>query len=60
MASTRVEHSQGFRRPTIVGLVSAGLAAAERELVKAGGKPIEIVRVRITEAGRNALAAEGS
>jgi hypothetical protein len=48
-------HSHGFRRPTIVGLVSAGLATAEREVMKAGGKPIEVVRVRITEAGRKMI-----
>jgi len=48
-------HSYGFRRPTIVGLVSAGLAAAEREVMKAGGETIEVVRVRITEAGRRAI-----
>jgi hypothetical protein len=53
-------HGHGFRRPTIVGLVRAGLAPAEREVVKAGGKPIEVVRVSITEAGRNVLAAERS
>jgi hypothetical protein len=45
----------GFRRLTIVGLVSAGLAAAEREVVKAGGKPIEVVRVRITAVGWRAI-----
>jgi hypothetical protein len=48
-------HGHGFRRPTIVGLVSAGLATAEREVVKAGGPPIDVVRVRITEAGRRAI-----
>jgi hypothetical protein len=48
-------HGHGFRRPTIVGLVSAGLATAEREVVKAGAKPVEIVRVRITADGRQAI-----
>ena len=48
-------HGHGFRQPTIAGLVRSGLAAAEREVVKAGGKTIEIVRVRITEAGRKAI-----
>jgi hypothetical protein len=48
-------HSHDFRRPTIVGLIRAGLAAADREIVKAGGKPIEVVRVRITAAGRRAI-----
>ena len=44
-------HSHGFRRPTIVGLINVGLAAPEREVMKAGGKTIEVVRVRITAAG---------
>jgi hypothetical protein len=48
-------HGQGFRRPTIVGLVNVGLATAEREVVKTGGKPIEVVRVRITAGGREAI-----
>ena len=48
-------HGRGFRRPTIVGLVSAGLAAAERDVTKAGGKTIEIICIRITEAGRRAI-----
>jgi hypothetical protein len=48
-------HGHGFRRPTIAGLHRIGLAAVEREVMKAGGKTIEIVRVRITEAGRKAI-----
>ncbi len=39
----------------LAGLVRAGLAAAEREGVMAGGRAIEIVRVRITAAGRRAI-----
>jgi hypothetical protein len=42
----------GFARETIVRLVRAGLAIAERENLKAGQS---IGRVRITEAGRRAL-----
>jgi hypothetical protein len=42
----------GFARQTIVRLVRAGLATAERENPKAGQS---IGRVRITEAGRRAL-----
>jgi hypothetical protein len=34
-----------------------GLATAQAERVVAGGKPIEVARVRITEAGRKTLAA---
>ncbi len=46
---------QGFKRQTLVGLIRVGLATAERETVKAGGKPIEVVRVRITNAGWRAI-----
>jgi hypothetical protein len=48
-------HSYGFRRPTIVGLINVGLATAEREVVKADGETIEVVRVTITAAGRKAI-----
>jgi putative tryptophan/tyrosine transport system substrate-binding protein len=37
-------HGHGFRRPMLVGLVRSGLASAEREVMKAGDKAIEIVR----------------
>jgi hypothetical protein len=53
-------HGHGFKRQMLVGLVRFGLATAERETITAGGPPIEVVQVTITEAGRNALAAEGS
>jgi hypothetical protein len=43
----------GFTRRMLTGLVRAGLA--EREVVKAGGKPIEVVRVRITAVGWRAI-----
>jgi hypothetical protein len=42
----------GFTRETIAGLVRGELATAERENLKAG---LSIGRVRITEAGRQAL-----
>jgi hypothetical protein len=45
----------GFKRQMLVGLVRAKLAAAEREIVKAGGKPVEAVRIRITNAGWKAI-----
>ncbi len=44
-----------FDTDMIAGLVRAGLAAEELEVMKAGGKTIEVVRVRITEAGRKAI-----
>jgi hypothetical protein len=39
----------------IAGVVRAGLATAERETMKAGAKPIEVARLRITAAGREAI-----
>jgi hypothetical protein len=47
--------AHGFSSDMIAGLVRAGLATAERETMKAGAKPIDIVRVRITDAGREAV-----
>jgi hypothetical protein len=41
----------GFDRSMIAGLVHAGLATAEREVVTG----IEMVRIRITDIGRMAL-----
>jgi hypothetical protein len=45
----------GLKRQMLAGLVRAGLAAAEREVVDAGGRPVEVVRIRITDDGRRAL-----
>jgi len=45
----------GFSRGVLAGLVLRGLAAAEHEMMIAGGKAMEGVRVRITEAGRSAI-----
>jgi hypothetical protein len=45
----------GFKRQMLVGLVGARLAAAHREVVKAGSKTIEISRIRITKVGRQAI-----
>ena len=42
----------GFKRQTLVRLIRAGLVTTERENLKAG---LSIGRVRITEAGRQAL-----
>jgi hypothetical protein len=47
--------AHGFNSDMVTGLVRAGLATAERETMKAGAKPIEIVRVRITDNGRKAI-----
>jgi len=45
----------GFTRDLLAGLIRTGLATAQRQRVKVGSNAIEIVRVRITEAGRRAL-----
>jgi hypothetical protein len=48
--------AHGFSVEQMVELVRAGLATAKAERVVAGGRSMEVVRVRITEAGRRALA----
>jgi hypothetical protein len=50
-------HVHGFKRHVLAGLVQRKLAAAKREVAMAGGKAIEVVRVRITAAGRRAIGA---
>ena len=39
----------------IAGPFRTGLATAERETMKAGGKTIEVIRIRITDVGRRAI-----
>ncbi len=46
--------AHGFDSDVIAGLVPAGLATAERETIKAGGEPVEVSRIKITEAGASA------
>jgi hypothetical protein len=43
--------AHGFDSDMVAGFVRHGLATAEREIVKAGGKTVEVVRVRITALG---------
>src|SRR6266404_2537302 len=45
----------GFSRRMLAALLRSGLAAAQREVVKAGGKPVEVGWIRITAAGRQAI-----
>jgi hypothetical protein len=45
----------GFSRGVLASLVRRGLAAAEREVMMAGAKPFEVVRITITDAGRRAV-----
>jgi hypothetical protein len=47
-----------FDSNMIAGIVETGLAMAQLENMKAGGRAIEVVRIRITGAGRAALVAE--
>ncbi len=56
-ASNRFSPPMGFVA-MIAGLANEGLATLTREQVKAGGKMIEVGKVRITEAGRDALTGE--
>jgi hypothetical protein len=48
--------AHGFTIPHMVELVRAGLATATAERVVAASRKMEVARVRITEAGRRALA----
>jgi hypothetical protein len=45
----------GFDSDMIVDLLRAKLATARREIVKAGGKTIEVVSIRITAIGWQAI-----
>jgi hypothetical protein len=45
----------GFDSDMVGGVVQAGLATAEHETMKAGGKPVEVVRLQITATGRKAI-----
>jgi len=51
--------AHGFGMLLIAGLVNRGLAILTHEKVRAGGKWIEITKIRITDSGQDALAAEG-
>jgi hypothetical protein len=48
-------HAHGLNRRMLAGLVSTGLATAERTTIKAGDRTVEVVRVRITRAGSRAI-----
>jgi hypothetical protein len=52
-------HGHGLSRRVLAGLVRAGLVVAKRTVMKAGGKPIEVVQFRITAAGRRTIDAKG-
>jgi hypothetical protein len=48
--------AHGFSTDMLLDLVKAGLATANTECTVAGGRGTTVTRVRITEAGRRALA----
>lgn len=48
--------AHSFTLDAIISIVSAEFATAKPERTFAAGKPVETTRVRITEAGRRALA----
>jgi len=48
--------ANGFPVEMLVELIRTGLASVEVERMMADGKQIEVARVRITEAGRQAFA----
>jgi hypothetical protein len=48
--------AHGFKVELQVALINAGLATAHTEHMVAGGRPMEVTRVRITDAGRRAIA----
>jgi hypothetical protein len=47
----------GIETEIIAGLVSKGLATVHTEMPNAGGCSVEVVRIKITDAGRRALKA---
>jgi hypothetical protein len=50
--------AHGFGGAMITGLVNRGLSIMTLEKIRAGGRMIEVVKVRITAAGREVLAVE--
>jgi hypothetical protein len=48
----------GFHPSMVAEFVGRGLATTTQEKVRAGNGLIEVVTIRITEAGRDALALE--
>ena len=48
--------AHGFTVDFLVDLIRTGMATTWTERVVAGGRTMEVARVRITEVGRRALA----
>jgi hypothetical protein len=47
---------QGFRLAELAELVRAGLATVSQEIMRAGGRTMSLTKLRITDAGRQAVA----
>jgi DNA-binding PadR family transcriptional regulator len=47
--------ADGFTVDILADLVSEGLATAQRDTLRVGGRMIRVERYRITDAGRRAL-----
>jgi hypothetical protein len=58
-ATEAILRAHKIKVATLVEMVHAGLITAHSEHMHAGGRVIEITRIRITEAGRRALAEAG-
>ena len=54
-ATEAVLLARGFTAEMVASLVLSGLAETSVETLKVGGRKIEVVRVRITDAGQFAL-----
>ena len=52
----RILRAHWFSIDMMVELVTAGLATTKRERMVAAGRQTDVVRVRITDAGRQTLA----
>ena len=55
-AAKAILRARGFSIDMMIELVKAGLATTKRERMVADGRQTGVVRVRITDAGRQALA----
>jgi hypothetical protein len=53
-ATRQLLTAHGFSAALIASLVNQGLASLMHEKVRAGGKVVEVAKVRITAAGRRA------
>jgi len=52
--------AHGFPVSLLVDLCVAGLVTATPERIVAGGRKVEVVRLKITDAGRQALTGKGT